>query len=145
MKKILLVETCKINCFFSLIKTLENYGFTVSYCNDVAELPSLLANNSFQAVMLSLEPDGEGGIQGVDCLDAVINSDNQQSAVCFSVSTSSAAALLTTKPDYLPQLSVIAGWLNLPINAEKACKVLGEIINIPGDLAIGNRLNKKAN
>jgi len=138
MENILLVETCEIECFFGFITELQSQHVEATLCKDDNELSSLLQHNQYDVIMISLEPDGKGGIQGIEELEAIINS-NQSRAVCFSVSTSSAASLLSAKADYLPTLSVVAGWINLPMNPIKATKIIKEIVASPGELTISAR------
>jgi hypothetical protein len=139
-KHVLLIGTCGIDCFYKVGDFLSQLDVNVMqvYSNESAE--KCISQQSWDAIMINLEPDGLGGIKGASILQSIVDSDLQQDSVCFSVSASSALSLLTQNESELASLKIIAGWLTLPINAEKACSILIDIIDNPGELTIHNRL-----
>jgi hypothetical protein len=139
-KQVLLIGTCGIDCFYQLGDALSNREVSVMqvYSNESAE--KCISQQCWDAIMINLEPDGLGGIKGASILQKIVTSDLQQDSVCFSVSASSAISLLTQNESELASLKIVAGWLTLPINAEKACSILLDIIDQPGELTIHHRI-----
>lgn len=139
MSTILLVQTSAINCFYNLSEQLIEDGMDVTLARTAEELGSALSLKPFEAILINLEPDGEGGIQGIQQLDMIRSGELQQQAVCFAVSVSSAVTLLDLRQQYLPSLSVIAGWIDLPVQPQKSSKIIRDVIKAPGQLSIGAR------
>lgn len=139
MSTILLVQTSAINCFYNLSEQLMEDGLDVTLASTTEELNTALSAKPFEAILINLEPDGEGGIQGIKHLDLIRGSEMQQQAVCFAVSVSSAVTLLDLRQQYLPSLSVIAGWIDLPVQPQKSSKIIRDVIKAPGQLSIGAR------
>ena len=109
------------------------------------ELKAALDAKPYDAVLISLEPDGFGGIQGIDALEMIGESTKQQSAVCFAVSVSSSRTMHKVREEYKPTLAVIAAWLDLPVRAEKSSKIIRDVIAVPDQHTIANRAKSVKN
>lgn len=145
MSTILLVHTSGIHCFHNLADKLVEDGMQTSECWNKEELKLALDAEPYNAVLISLEPDGFGGIQGIEELELVGKAAKQQDAVCFGISVSSTRTLQSAKEEYKPALAVVAAWLDLPVKAEKSSKIIHDVIASAGKLTIANRAKAHKN
>ncbi len=139
-KNALLIGTCGIDCFFALPKQLELNGIKNTLSQSPKESTSLIEQKAYDLILINLEPNGKEGISGFEILKTIIHSPLQQNAVCLSVSTRSAASSLATQPNNHPTLSILAGWINLPMQYDKAAILMRDLIDNPGHLKITDRL-----
>ena len=139
-KHILMIGTNGIDCFYNIAQAFDQKSARVIQTHSVDMASTYLDEQSFDAILINLEPNGKGGIDGVDALAKIIESDNNRDAVCFSVSAASASALLTANVEYLSALSVVVGWLALPVKHEKAVKLILDILESPNNFSVAQRL-----
>lgn len=139
-KKILMIGTNGIDCFYGVAQAFDKNGARIIQVHSIEMAKKYIAEMSFDAVIINLEPDGKGGIDGIDVLPILIESKHNQQAICFSISAVSATTLLAAKTEHLSTLSIIVGWLALPVEHERAVKTILDIIQSPSKLAIKNRL-----
>ena len=138
-KSVLLIGTNEIDCFFGLANLFDKKGARVIQVHSNQMLDEYLSEKSFDIIFVNLEPDGLGGIRGIDILPKIIESHNNQEAICFSVSTESATALLTADAVHLNALSIVVGWLTLPIEHSNAVNLIEDIVTTPNSLSVKNR------
>lgn len=139
-KSILMIGTNSIDCFYGLSQEFDKEGVRVIQVHSLQMAKRYLTEQSFAAIMINLEPDGRGGVRGIDVLPSIIDSDKQQDSVCFSVSAESASTLLNANIEHLNTLSIIVGWLPLPIEHQHAARIILDIIQEPKNLALKHRL-----
>lgn len=139
-KNVLMIGTNEIDCYFGLAKGFDKQGVRVRQVHSRQMARHYLKEQSFDAILLNLEPDGEGGIGGIESLLDIIDSEKNQDAVCFSISAESATALLTADEKHLATLSVIAGWLTLPVDHQKAVGIIVDIMEASNNLSVKDRL-----
>ncbi|PIP80140.1 MAG: hypothetical protein COW84_06895 [Gammaproteobacteria bacterium CG22_combo_CG10-13_8_21_14_all_40_8] len=140
-KNALLIGTCGIDCYFGLEAELKLNKIEPTLTKETSQASAYLQANAYDLIMVNLEPDGRGGIAGSEIMMAIANNSKQQNAVCLSISTRSAASPLSSHPEQLQQLSIIAGWINLPIQHHKAAVLMRDIIDHPGALTVKARLH----
>lgn len=137
---ILMVGLNGIDCFFGLATTLEDKGVVVKQTHSIDSTQKSLSGNRYDAILVNLEPDGWGGVHGIEILPDIIESQSRHNTVCFSVSAESTTTLLKAEVRFQSMLSIIAGWLTLPIEHEKAARLILDIVHSPKSLSIKNRL-----
>ncbi len=139
-KDILIIGTYDIDIFYRVADHMAKQGCDVKQASTSLAALDFVKRQPFHAILINLEPDGKGGVAGIDLLQAIMDSSFQKHAVCLGVSTQSPTALLVSGPEKLKQLSVLAGWLTLPIQAEKATKMILSITDDPGKLSVESRV-----
>jgi len=137
-----MIGTNGIDCFYGIAQAFDKRGVRVIQVHSMAMAKTYLAERSFAAILINLEPNGKGGIDGIEILPYIIDSENQQDTVCFSISAESASALLSASVEHLSTLSVIVGWLSLPVKHTQAAKIILDISQSPKTLALKYRLPK---
>lgn len=138
-KHVLMIGTNDIDCFFGLAKEFDLNSIRVVQVHSNAMAREYLAERAFAAIIINLEPDGANGIHGFEILKDIVKNKKQQDSVCFSVSVESASSLLSTTVEDMRYLSIIAGWLTLPINHKQAVKIILDVIESPGTLMLKHR------
>ncbi len=138
-REVLMVGTCGIDCYHGLDTELKINGAKIFKANTKEDAEALMGAHNFHLIMVNLEPDGEGGIAGSSILPSIANHQNQQDAVCLSISTQSSVSLLQSHPEYLEKLKIISGWLDLPTQPQKAASLMVDIMHAPGKLSIKHR------
>lgn len=141
--RILLIGTNGIDCYFGISQAFDKKGARVIHAHSAEMAKTYLIETQFDAILINLEPDGKGGIEGIDLLPSVIASEINQDAICFSISAASATTLLTAKTKHLNMLSIVVGWLTLPVDHAHASEIISKIIADPSNLSIKNRLPKE--
>jgi DNA-binding NtrC family response regulator len=139
-KNVLMIGTNEIDCFFGLANLFDKKGARVIQVHSKAMAETYLQEQSFDAILINLEPNGKGGVGGIDTLSIIINSQLNQNAICFSVSAVSATALLSAKTEKIEDLSIIVGWLTLPVEHLHAVNLIADIISSKNNLAVKDRL-----
>jgi hypothetical protein len=141
-KNILLIGTNEIDCFFGIASSFDKQGARVIQVHSIPMAITYLQEQSFDAILINLEPDGKGGVGGIEILRNISESQGNQNAICFSISAVSATALLSAHSDQLNDLSIIVGWLTLPVDHAHAVDLILDIITSPNSLAVKDRLPK---
>jgi len=140
-KQILIIGTYDIDIFYKLVDEMEKNLCVVEKATTNDNGLALLEKQAFDAILINLEPDGNGGIHGSDLLQAIASSPLQENAVCLGVSVQSPTSLLVSSPAKLQELSLLAGWLTLPILPDKATRTILSITESPGRLSVKHRLS----
>ncbi len=140
--KILMIGTNGIDCFYGIAQAFDKHGARVIQVHSIDMAKKYISEARFDAIIINLEPDGKGGIEGISVLPSLIECEHNLDAVCFSISAVSATTLLAAKTEHLKTLSVIVGWLALPVEHERAVKTILDIIKKPSKLAMRHRLPK---
>jgi len=135
-----MIGTNEIDCFFGLASAFDKKKARVVQVHSIAMAIEYLNEQRFDAILINLEPNGQGGIGGIEILSEVIQHQNNQDAVCFSVSAVSASLLLTANTNMLNTLSIIVGWLTVPIKHQKAVDLILDIVNTSKGLSVKYRL-----
>lgn len=138
--KILIIGTYNIDIFYKLVDEMEKNQCVVEKATTDDNGTAQIEQQAFDAILINLEPDGNGGIHGSELLHSIATSPLQENAVCLGVSVQSPSSLLVSSPEKLKELSLLAGWLTLPILPDKATRMILSITESPGRLSIKHRL-----
>ncbi|MCG8610810.1 MAG: hypothetical protein MI864_09780 [Pseudomonadales bacterium] len=143
-RNILIVGTYGIDIFYGIAEELQKLGCNVDTSISAEDALAKVGALAYHAILINLEPDGSGGVEGIEVLSTLIENELQGDAVCLGVSTQTPTSLLVANPDKLKTLSILVGWLTLPILADKAGKMIVDISANPGHLALRNRVQALA-
>ncbi len=121
---VLIIQTYGIDISYKIEDSLLLSGCAVTVCNSASDAFRHLSQTTYNAILVNLEPDGKGGISGLEFLHQIVNSARQKNSVCFGVSAQPGISLLTTHPEYIDELAILVGWLIVPMNTEKATQLI---------------------
>ncbi|WP_196140861.1 hypothetical protein [Aliikangiella sp. G2MR2-5] len=139
-KGVLLIATYGIDIFYGMEKELERLGCETTIVTQVELALSAINEKAFDAIIINMEPDGSGGIEGAQILEKISKSRLQANAICLGISVQSAAKLLASATKALEALSILVGWLNVPLAPEKACKLMLDMVASPDKFSVSARL-----
>lgn len=127
--KILIISTYGIDICFGLQEELVNQGCEVKTATSREIAETLLQEQPFDSILLNLEPDGKGGVAGMDLVNIIGSHPRQSGTVCFGVSTLSPLALLPTTQNPQNDFSIFAGWLIIPINSKQTAHIIIDLVH----------------
>ncbi len=141
-KRILLIGTNGIDIFYGIAKAFEDQGCVAITVSSVKAAHSYLRHHSFDCILVNLEPDGKDGVAGMEFVTHIISSPLQQKSIGFGISVQPASQLLSTSQESQKILSVLAGWIALPLEPAKTSRLIAELLEHPGQLSIKERVDK---
>ncbi|WP_144392348.1 hypothetical protein [Pleionea sediminis] len=141
--KVLIIETYGIDIAHGIENSLELGGCEVTTSTSHALSLALINNETYDIILINMEPDGNGGISGINYLHEILEQKHLQNSVCFGVSAQSGISVLSAHSDYIQDLSILVGWLILPIMPEKATQLILDAAFNRERLCIQSRIHKR--
>lgn len=137
-REILIIGTYGIDIFHGVIEVMEHHQYLTFTTTSPKIALEYIQNRRFDAIIINLEPDGKGGVAESDLLASIASAPLQQNAICLGVSAH--------YPNSLPQdkaskhLSILAGWLTLPIKPSVLANHIIKMLESDHPLTIKDKL-----